>query len=41
MIGSLRGQLLERFEEADRGEVLVEAAGVGYRLRPPRCGSGT
>ena len=32
MIGSLRGQLLERFEEADRGEALVEAAGVGYRV---------
>ena len=32
MIGSLRGQFLERFEEADRGEVLVEAAGVGYRV---------
>ncbi len=32
MIGSLRGTLLERFEEGDRGEVLVEAAGVGYRV---------
>ena len=32
MIGSLRGLFLERFEEADRGEVLVETAGVGYRI---------
>ncbi|MEC8998780.1 MAG: Holliday junction branch migration protein RuvA [Actinomycetota bacterium] len=32
MIGSLRGTLLERFEEGDRGEVLVEVAGVGYRV---------
>ncbi len=32
MIGSLRGILLERFEEGDRGEVLVEVAGVGYRV---------
>lgn len=29
MIGSLRGRLLERF---DLGEVLVEVAGVGYRV---------
>ena len=29
MIGSLRGRLLERFGE---GEVLVEVAGVGYRV---------
>ena len=29
MIGSLRGRLLERFE---LGEVLVEVAGVGYRV---------
>ncbi len=29
MIGSLRGRLLERFEE---GEVLVEVAGIGYRV---------
>tara|TARA_B110000438_G_scaffold166824_1_gene159566 strand:- start:1115 stop:1708 length:594 start_codon:yes stop_codon:yes gene_type:complete len=29
MIGSLRGRLLERFEN---GEVLVEVAGVGYRV---------
>ena len=29
MIGSLRGHLLERF---DLGEVLVEVAGVGYRV---------
>ena len=32
MIGSLRGLFLERSEEADRGEVLIEAAGVGYRV---------
>jgi len=32
VIGSLRGTLLERFEEGDRGEVLVEVAGVGYRV---------
>ena len=32
MIGSLRGTLLERFEEGDRGEVQVEVAGVGYRV---------
>ena len=32
MIGSLRGLLLERFEEGDRGEVLVEVAGIGYRV---------
>ena len=32
MIGSLRGRLLERFEEGDRGEVLIEVAGVGYRV---------
>ena len=32
MIGSLRGQLLERFEVGGRGEVLVEVAGVGYRV---------
>ena len=32
MIGALRGTLLERFEEGDRGEVLVEVAGVGYRV---------
>ena len=29
MIGSLRGRLLERF---DPGEVLVEVAGIGYRV---------
>ncbi len=29
MIGSLRGRLLERF---DLGEVLIEVAGVGYRV---------
>ena len=29
MIGSLRGRLLERFEN---GEVLIEVAGVGYRV---------
>lgn len=32
MIGSLRGRLLERFEQGDRGEVVVEVAGVGYRI---------
>ena len=32
MIGSLRGLLLERFEEGDRGEALVEVAGIGYRV---------
>ena len=32
MIGSLRGLLLERLEESGRGEVLVEVAGVGYRV---------
>ncbi len=32
MIGSLRGQLLERFEVGGRGEALVEVAGVGYRV---------
>ena len=32
MIGSVRGLLLGRFEEGDRGEVLVEVAGIGYRV---------
>ncbi|HAQ23354.1 MAG TPA: Holliday junction branch migration protein RuvA, partial [Acidimicrobiaceae bacterium] len=32
MIGSLRGLLLERIEESGRDEVLVDVAGVGYRV---------
>ncbi len=32
MIGSIRGLLLERFSEAEKGEVLVETAGIGYRI---------
>ena len=32
MIGSIRGLLLERFSEAEKGDVLVETAGIGYRI---------
>ena len=32
MIGSIRGLLLERFSEAEKGEVLIETAGIGYRI---------
>ena len=32
MIGSIRGVLLERFAEGEKGEVLIETAGIGYRI---------
>ena len=32
MIGSIRGLLLERFSEGEKGEVLIETAGIGYRV---------
>ena len=35
MIGSLRGTVLERGAAATAGELLIEAAGVGYRVAVP------
>ena len=32
MIGSIRGLLLERFSEGEKGEILIETAGIGYRI---------
>ena len=32
MIGSIRGVLLERFSEGEKGEVLIETGGIGYRI---------
>ena len=32
MIGSIRGVLLERFSEGEKGEVLIETGGIGYRV---------